>query len=99
MSIQIPRMKQPIPLVIVFRALGIISDKEICEKIVLDITDPNNKIFVENLKASIVEANLYTTSEAALKYITSQVIYTPLNMDKETGQIKKRDFALEVANK
>ena len=96
MSIQIPRIKQPIPIVIVFRALGIISDKEICEKIVLDIDEPNNKIFIENLKASIIEANNCTTQEAAIKYITSHVIYTPLNMDKETGQLKKRDFALEV---
>ncbi len=96
--IQIPRMKQPIPIVILFRALGVLSDKEICEKIVLDINDTNNKMFIDNLKASIVEANNCTTQEAALKYITSQVIYTPLNMDKETGQIKKRDFALEVLN-
>ena len=96
--IQIPRIKQPIPLVILFRALGVLSDKKICEKIVLDINDQNNKIFIDNLKASIVEANNYTTQEAALKYITSQVIYTPLNMDRETGQIKKREFALEVLN-
>ena len=96
--IQIPRMKQPIPIVILFRALGILSDKKICEKVVLDINDPNNKVFIDNLKASIVEANSYTTQDAAIKYITSQVIYTPLNMDKETGQIKKRDFALEVLN-
>ena len=96
MCIQIPRMKQPIPLVILFRALGILSDKEICEKVVLDIEDPNNKTFIENLKASIVEANGYTTQEAAIKYITSQVLYTPLNMDKEMGQIKKREFAVEV---
>ena len=94
--IQIPRMKQPIPIVILFRALGVLSDKEICEKIVLDINDKNNKLFIDNLKASIVEANSYTTEEAALKYITTQVIYTPLNMDKETGQIKKREFAMEV---
>ena len=98
MWVQIPRLKQPIPLVIAFRALGIISDKEICEKIVLDIESPNNKIFLENIKASLVEANTCMTQEAAIKYITSQVIYTPLNMDKETGQAKKREFALDVLN-
>ncbi len=94
--IQIPRIKQPIPLVIIFRALGIISDKEICEKIVLDIDNPNNKIFIDKLKASIVEANNYTDFESCIKYITSQVIYTPLNMDKESGLSKKREFALDV---
>ena len=30
--VQIPRIKQPIPLFVVFRALGVISDKEVCEK-------------------------------------------------------------------
>ena len=94
--IQIPRIKQPIPLVIVFRALGIISDKNICQKVVLDIDNPNNQIYIDKLKASIVDANIYTDTESAIKYITSQVIYTPLNMDKETGQIKKREFAIEV---
>jgi len=94
--IQIPRIKQPIPLVILFRALGVISDKEICEKVVLDINDSNNKIFIDNLKASIVDANGYTSYESAIKYITSHVIYTPLNMDKEQGLLKKREFAFEI---
>ena len=97
-SVQIPRLKQPIPLVIVFRALGILSDKDICEKVVLDINEPNNKIFIDNLKASIVEANNCTTQEEAMKIITSNVIYTPLNMDKEMGQKKKAAFALDVIN-
>ena len=34
--------------------------------------------------------------EECLQYITSNVMYTPLNMDKETGLKKKREFTLEV---
>ena len=94
--IQIPRIKQPIPLFIVFRALNILSDKEICEYILLDISLDKYKQMLENLQASIIEANKYITYEDAIKYITGYVSYTPLNMDKETGIIKKRKFTLEV---
>jgi len=96
--VQIPRVKQPIPLFIVFRALGVISDKEICDYILLDIDFDKNSIILENLQASIIEANKHITMEDAIKYITSYVIYTPINMDKETGTKKKHEFTLEVLN-
>jgi DNA-directed RNA polymerase II subunit RPB2 len=94
--VQIPRIKQPIALFIVFRALGVISDKEICEYILLDIHDETTKQMLESLQASIIEANSVLTQEEALKVITSNVMYTPMNMDKETGAAKKRGFANEV---
>jgi DNA-directed RNA polymerase II subunit RPB2 len=98
--IQIPRMKQPVPLFIVFRALGVLSDKDICEYIVYNIanasTFPQSQQILEALQASIIEANHITTQEDAIKYMISQVIFTPINMDKETGAIKKREFAMEV---
>ena len=94
--IQIPRIKQPIPLFIVFRALNIITDKDICEKIILDISQTKYKKLLYLLQASIIDANLCLTREDAIKYITSHVIYTPLNMDKENGAKKKREFAEDV---
>lgn len=96
--IQIPRVKQPVPLFIVFRALGIISDKDICKRIVLDFDDKNNEKIIEELKASIVDANKTLTNESAISYITQQVMYTPMHMDKETGNRKKSEFTLEVIN-
>ena len=95
-TIQIPRVKQPVPLFVVFRALGVISDKEICEYILLDITLDKYKPMLENLQASIIDANKYLNYEDALKYITGYVSYTPINMDKETGALKKHNFAIEV---
>ena len=96
--LQIPRIKNPIPLFIVFRAFNIISDKEICELIMLNITKENMKKMLISLKASIIEANKVVTQEAAIKYIVANVVYTPMNMDKETGSKKKHDFAIEVLN-
>ena len=94
--LQIPRIKIPIPLFIIFRAFNIISDKEICELIMLNIDNENMKKMLLALKASIIDANKYMTKESAIKFIVNNVIYTPMNMDKETGSKKKYDFAMEV---
>ena len=114
--IQIPRMKQPIPLFVVFRALGVLSDREICEYIVLNVSGDGDgdgdgdgesskgngngaeltDRLLKALQASIIDANGIMTQEDAVKYFTSQVIFTPINMDKETGAMKKREFAHEV---
>ena len=96
--LQIPRIKIPIPLFIIFRAFNIISDKEICELIILNIDNEHMKKMLISLKASIIDANKYMTKETAIKFIVNNVIYTPMNMDKETGSKKKYDFAMEVLN-
>jgi len=92
--VQIPRIKQPIPLFILFRALGIISDKDICNIILLDLE--NNEKLLDQLQASIIEANEYLTQEDGIKYINSYAMYTPMNVDKELGAIKKMNFTLEI---
>jgi DNA-directed RNA polymerase II subunit RPB2 len=94
--VQIPRIKQPVPLFVVFRALGINSDKEICQHILLDI-DQDIQI-LDALQASIIDANTSMTQEDALRIITTNVMFTPMNMDKEAGALKKRGFAQDVLN-
>ena len=96
--IQIPRVKQPIELFVLFRALGVMSDKDICEYIVLDVNNEKHAELTNCLQASIIDANKYMTEEDALKHITSYVAYTPINMEKEKGIQKKREFAIEVLN-
>jgi len=94
--LQLPRVKQPLPLFIVFRALGVLSDKDICEHILLDIEDEKNKELLKALQASIIESNMCMTKEDAIKYITSYVMFTPINMDKETGIRKKAEFTADI---
>jgi len=94
--VSIPRIKQPIELFVLFRALGIIEDKKICEYILLDIDDKNNAVLSKFLQASVIDANKYMTQEDSIKHIVTYVAYTPLNMDKETGLKKKREFTMEV---
>ena len=94
----IPRIKQPIELFVVFRALGVISDKDICKHIVLDIQDIHQKDILDCLQASIIDANKFLMQEEALKHIISMAAYTPINMDRESGIIKKREFTLDILN-
>ena len=95
-EITIPRIKKPIPIFILFRALGIISDKEISEYILLDIEQPKLKKMIYALKASIIQASKYNTQELAFQYIVNNVMFTPINMTKDEGIKKKTEFAQSV---
>ena len=96
--ITIPRIKQPIELFVLFRALGVTSDKKSCEYIVLDIESDKYAQILQFLQASIIDAGKYMTQEDALRHITASAAYTPMNMDKETGARKKREFTVDVLN-
>ena len=90
--VNVPRVKIPIPIFILFRAYGIITDKLICRYIVNDF----DETLVDTLKASIVDACNYNTQEEAMEFITTNVIFVPINMDKETGNKKKRAYAEDI---
>lgn len=92
--VQLPRLKKPIPLFVLFRALGVESDKKICNIILLNLE--REWSMLEYLKASIYEGFDYNNYEDALQYVISNVIYTPINMDKDEGHKKKTEFALDV---
>lgn len=94
--IQIPRVKNPLPLFTIFRALNVLTDKEICDRILMDIDPSQYSTMIECLQASIIESNKCMTQEDAMKLLTSNVMFTPINMDKETGALKKREFAKEI---
>ena len=96
--IQIPRLKQPVPLLIVFRALGIISDRDICEKIILNVDDNKYKKMRYGLQGSIVDASTIMTQEDAIQYLIGHAMYTPINMDKESGIKKKKEFTIDILN-
>jgi len=96
LKVVIPRIRESIDLFVVFRALGVISDREICQYILLNETRPETAEMLDFLNASIIEANKFMTQEDALRHITSYAAFTPINMDKDHGTRKKRDFVIEV---
>ena len=76
--------------------ISIISDKEICEKIILDIENTKMKSMIYALKASIIDAQNQKEEESALQIIISHAMFTPINMEKEAGIKKKREFTVNV---
>lgn len=71
--VQMPRVKTPLPLFVVFRALGVVSDRDICELIVLDLDSPRQAAMLDLLRASIMDANECLTTERAIRHIAANL--------------------------
>jgi len=67
--VNIPNVRKPVPLFIVFRALGVISDKDIITKCLLDIEKYEH--VVDLFTPSVHDAGGILTQQTALKYIAS----------------------------
>ena len=92
--VNISRVKQPIELFILFRAFGIVSDKDISDYITHNVNEGN--VILDFLRASIVDANKCMTQEDAFEYINNYTAFIPLNVDKVIGQEKKKQFTQDV---
>ena len=96
--VTIPRLKQKrqIELFVLFRALGIISDKEICEYILLNTESIKNKLILEYLEASIEDAKDYVNQSDAMERLMSIVAYNPYQMDKNVPVISKLEYTTDI---
>ena len=65
--VEIPNVKKPIPLFILMRALGIISDYDIIETCLLNMAE--NRDLIEFFRPSVHDANKIFTQRAAIEYI------------------------------
>jgi DNA-directed RNA polymerase beta subunit len=67
--VNIPNVRSPVPLFIVMRALGVISDREILEFCLLDLDE--NAELLDHFIPSIHDANKIFTQEGAIKFIAT----------------------------
>jgi DNA-directed RNA polymerase beta subunit len=73
-KVKIQGMRQELPLFIIFRALGLISDKQIIESILYAINDTEVAPYLELLRPSIDEASPIRDEQTALEYCSKYVI-------------------------
>jgi DNA-directed RNA polymerase beta subunit len=67
--VNIPNVRSPVPLFIVMRALGVISDRDILEFCLLDLDE--NAELLDHFIPSIHDANKIFTQEGAIKFIAT----------------------------
>ena len=67
--VDIPNVRQEIPLFILMRALGVISDKAIIEMCLLDLE--HNQKYIDLFTSSVHDANKVFNQQVALEYISS----------------------------
>jgi DNA-directed RNA polymerase II subunit RPB2 len=93
-KVTIPHVRQDIPLFVLFRALGIESDKEIIEHIVFDIDASSSSKIIALLKPSLEEAINIQTQEFALEYISKYISIMghpkeiKIEKEKKIGHVK-----------
>lgn len=99
--VNVRSIRTDVPLVIIFRALNILSDKKIVEMIFYDINNKENKELIELLKASLYEGRDIKSQKSALQYLSRYIntirTINPMRDDskKSSEQIEKENQELE----
>eukprot|EP00124_Ichthyophonus_hoferi_P004296 Ihof_evm1s456 gene=Ihof_evmTU1s456 len=86
----LPYIRQDVPIVVVFRALGFVADRDILEHIIYDCSDME---MMELLKPSLEEAFVIQHKDVALDFIGTRG--TTVGATKE----KRRRYAKEILQK
>ena len=103
--VNVPNVKKPVPLFILMRALGIISDKSIIECCLLDLEKYNN--YIDLFIPSIHNAGKIFNQEVALEYIKTFTKGKTINHVQEilmnyllpnVGELNFRDKACYIGH-
>ena len=71
LQVSLPFVRKPIPLFVIFRALGFQSDEEILHLIFPDFTAPDAKLLLPKLQSSIIDGFPFINTITAIRYIKS----------------------------
>ena len=91
--VHVPRIKHSIPLFVLFRALGLTTDSEICYLISPDDgTEMATHIRV-SLTASILDAGGAPSQQEAVQELAAHVMFSSYTLTPEAVQAKRHQFA------
>jgi len=95
-KVSIHHIRTEIPLFVLFRALGVESDKDIVQHIVLSIKNTNNVEVMNRLKGSIDEANHIDTRAKALEFLSKHLNVSGYPKEIITNKIKRISIINEI---
>ncbi len=90
--VTIPSIRADIPLFVLFRALGVVSDKQIIEKTVFDVDDSKSGDLIDLLRPSLEESSPIQTKKIALEYISKYL--STIRIMSKTNQSNKHKLRL-----
>jgi DNA-directed RNA polymerase II subunit RPB2 len=99
MRINIHHVRIDVPIFILFRALGIESDKQIIELCVYDLNHFDSKLIIEHLKGSCDESNFIKTREQALEYLSKYLNISGYPKEIIQNKNKRISIILEILRK
>jgi len=85
-KVSLPHIKADIPLFIMFRVLGVISDKEIIDYILIDVNLNDRDKYTQLLRGSLEETSLIIDQDSAKEYLCRYVNMMGYNRDQSEKQ-------------
>lgn len=81
MMVFLPYYKRPVPLFVLFKAFGVVTDKDIFSYL-LDMSDDSDSEFVNMIVPSAMDAHSVLTQADAIRYIANSINITISDTDK-----------------
>ena len=95
----IHHIKTELPIFILFKALGVESDKDILKYIVYNLEDPNSVLIINQLIGCIEEANNVTCQRDALEYMSKYLNITGYPREFLNNKIHRLNIIRDVLEK
>ena len=81
-KVSIPHIREDIPLFMIFKVLGVVTDHEIVEYILYEVPKQNWREYTQFLRSSLEETHNVTSQESALEYLCKHVNMMGYQRDK-----------------